>query len=258
MAQIAAVADQHPGLLLDWDGCLAISNRLQPEALPFLKAYQDRVAIVSNNSTDLPEDFSRALARKGIIIPPHRVILAGAETLALATQQRPARAMVLSNRKMAIYGQRLGLSMVRAEPELVLLLRDTKLSYLRLERAANAILGGAPLLIANPDRTHPGEGGLIVPETGALLAAVMACVKTSPVDYKIIGKPGPHLFWRACEELGVEIEDALMIGDSPDTDIAGARALGMEAILVDACGEPTNSAGSRMDEAQAQDLLNTA
>lgn len=254
LTQIAAVADRYAGLLLDWDGCLAISNRLLPEAIRFLKAHQDRVAIVSNNSTDLPEDFSRALAHKGINIPPQRVLLAGAETLALATRQRGNRAMVLGNRKMSNYGQRLGLSVVRTEPELVLLLRDTKLSYARLAMAANALLSGARLLIANPDRTHPGEDGSVVPETGALLAALMACVGTLPVDHKIIGKPGPHLFWRACEVLGVEIEDTLMIGDNPDTDIAGARALGMQAMLVDVRGERTNPPGSILDGEQVHVL----
>lgn len=236
LTQIGARAGGHAALLVDWDGCLAVSNRLHPEAIQFLRRHQDRVAIVSNNSTDMPEEFSRALARKDITIPPQRVILAGAETLTLAAKGPATRAMVLGNRKMTAYGQSLGLYVAREAPELVVLLRDTKMNYLRLERAANALIGGAALLVSNPDSTHPGEGARVVPETGALLAALKACVGTSSFSMKIVGKPGPHLFWRACEALGVEPEDALMIGDNPDTDIAGARAVGMEAVLVDARG----------------------
>jgi putative hydrolase of the HAD superfamily len=46
-------------------------------------------------------------------------------------------------------------------------------------------------------------------------------------------KPHPSIFERALAELDVEPEEAVMVGDSYDDDIAGARALGIRAILVD-------------------------
>jgi putative hydrolase of the HAD superfamily len=50
------------------------------------------------------------------------------------------------------------------------------------------------------------------------------------------GKPQPPLFERALALAGVGASDALMVGDSPDTDIAGAVALGIGAVLVDRWG----------------------
>jgi HAD superfamily hydrolase (TIGR01549 family) len=49
------------------------------------------------------------------------------------------------------------------------------------------------------------------------------------------GKTKPHetIFRAALELLGVEPEQAAMVGDSPEDDVAGARALGMRAFLVD-------------------------
>jgi len=49
-------------------------------------------------------------------------------------------------------------------------------------------------------------------------------------------KPHPSIFESALFELGVDASEAVMVGDSVEDDIAGARALGMRAILVDRDG----------------------
>jgi HAD superfamily hydrolase (TIGR01549 family) len=46
-------------------------------------------------------------------------------------------------------------------------------------------------------------------------------------------KPHPTIFQAALDALGVSAEDAVMVGDSLEEDVEGARALGMRAILVD-------------------------
>jgi len=46
-------------------------------------------------------------------------------------------------------------------------------------------------------------------------------------------KPHPSIFESALEQLGVSAEEAAMVGDSPEDDVEGARALGMRAFLVD-------------------------
>lgn len=51
-----------------------------------------------------------------------------------------------------------------------------------------------------------------------------------------IGKPEPEIFRRALELAGARAEDALMVGDSLDTDIRGAEAVGIAAVLVDRDG----------------------
>jgi putative hydrolase of the HAD superfamily len=49
-------------------------------------------------------------------------------------------------------------------------------------------------------------------------------------------KPHPTIFQAALIELGVTPDDAVMVGDSVEEDIEGARALGMRAILIDRDG----------------------
>lgn len=219
-------------LLIDWDGAVAVSNRFHPGAIDFLRRHADRIAIVSNNSTDLPEEFSAVLARNGVCIPADRILLAGAEAIRIAVERGSGRTMLLGNRKMTAWALKCGVLVARTDPDAIILLRDTQINYRRIERAANGLRSGARLIVANPDRTHPASDGKVTPETGALLAALRACAGDAPVCMEVVGKPGPHLYSRALEVLGAQVADAIMIGDNPDTDIAGAAALGMEAVLV--------------------------
>jgi len=60
-------------------------------------------------------------------------------------------------------------------------------------------------------------------------------------------KPHPAIFLAALDELGVGAEEAAMVGDSPEDDIAGARALGMRAFLVDREGRFPEAVGRLPD-----------
>jgi 4-nitrophenyl phosphatase len=220
------------GILLDWDGCVAVGDSILPEACRLIADASDRVAILSNNSTHLPEDIADLLARNGLSIPSERIVLAGTETIHWAASRRSARVLLLAAPRMRDYARSQGLDLVRNDADMVLLMRDARFTYAKLERAVDAISGGAQLVAANPDRTHPGPGRRLVPETGALLAALMACVPSAEV--LTIGKPGPLLFEKACAALRVAPQDAVMVGDNPETDGAGAAALGIPSIIVGA------------------------
>lgn len=231
-ADARTVIDQADGLLIDWDGCLAVGNRPHAAALHFLAHFGERAAIVSNNSTHLPADITALLAARGIAFPAERIVLAGHETISHVAERGAGRVMIFGDRRLRQRAEELGVNLVRDNPDVLVLLRDTRFSYARLERAASALARGAKLIVANADRTHPGACGRPIPETGALLAAILACVPQAAIDREEIGKPGPLLYLRACAALGVTPQRAVMIGDNPDTDIVGARALGMSAILI--------------------------
>jgi putative hydrolase of the HAD superfamily len=46
-------------------------------------------------------------------------------------------------------------------------------------------------------------------------------------------KPDPEIYRTALQEVRCSAENALFVGDSPETDIAGARSAGIRAVLVD-------------------------
>ena len=60
-------------------------------------------------------------------------------------------------------------------------------------------------------------------------------------------KPHPAIFLAALDALDVGAEEAAMVGDSPEDDIAGAVALGMRAFLVDREGRFPEAVGRLPD-----------
>jgi putative hydrolase of the HAD superfamily len=68
---------------------------------------------------------------------------------------------------------------------------------------------------------------------------------------RVHGKTKPHvdIFRRILGLLGVTPEEAAMVGDSPDDDIAGAQAVGMRALLVDREGRYPDA--ERVDDLRA-------
>jgi HAD superfamily hydrolase (TIGR01509 family) len=57
-----------------------------------------------------------------------------------------------------------------------------------------------------------------------------------------VAKPDAGIFHLALERLGVAPEAAVMVGDSPGDDVAGARAAGLHAIHLDPAGAPRHAA----------------
>jgi len=229
--QARAIIEGGQGILLDWDGCVAIGDVPHLDGLKFLARFQERIAIVSNSSTIRPRDIQRILAQAGVNFPMERIILAGHQALVRAAElDRPT--IVYGSLHMKALARDLGIVQVKYQPEIIVLLRDTRFSYESLQLGVNAMLEGAYLIVSNPDLTHPGLAGAVVPETGALLAAFEACVPPHAIKMEVIGKPNATLFQQACLSLGIDASQAVMIGDNPQTDIVGANQLNMASILV--------------------------
>jgi putative hydrolase of the HAD superfamily len=58
-----------------------------------------------------------------------------------------------------------------------------------------------------------------------------------------LGKPHPAPYQRALSILGAQPHEALFVGDTPETDIAGARAAGMRAVLIERQDRARDRAG---------------
>lgn len=94
----------------------------------------------------------------------------------------------------------------------------------------------------------------------ALVAAGLRDCFDVVFDSALVGveKPDPAIFRAALDALGVAPGEALYVGDLYDVDVAGARAAGMEAVLLlpDAAGPGPDCRRFTSLAALADDLLN--
>ena len=102
-------------------------------------------------------------------------------------------------------------------------------SYGYLASAMRLIRGGAAFIATNRDSTYPMEGGIVVPGSGSIVAAIETCAEVTPFT---IGKPNPFLLQLAMREWNLVPESTLVVGDRLDTDIACGINAGCHTHLV--------------------------
>ena len=220
------------GFLIDLDGTLTAAGRALPGAGEMLRAMAGRFMVVSNNSTDVATCLARKLQRCGLPVSAGQILLAGELAVHWLADHRPgAHVLVLGSPTLVRLARHLGLRRRDEAPDIVLLARDTRFDYRRLSHVANLLRAGAELMVTNDDATHPlDDRGRVVPETGALLQAVIACAGVAPAMR--FGKPQPTLLRIGLQRLGIAPGAAVLIGDNPATDVLGARRLGIPYLLL--------------------------
>ena len=229
LIQIAQRVTAAKALFIDWDGCVMLDECFIPGADAFLRRFQEKTTILSNNSTELPLTLASILERAGITIRADRILLAGHQAIDYAKNHHSNdRIFMMASREMCAFASEQGLTLVGHEANVVLLLRDVDFNYRKLRVAINMIRHGARLVVANPDATHPTRYG-VTPETGAIMAAITVCCPVIPI---IIGKPSSTIFEHALRQQGLAPDDAVMIGDNADTDVAGAENFGIPTVLL--------------------------
>ncbi|GAA4341163.1 5' nucleotidase NucF [Pigmentiphaga soli] len=223
--------DAHDAFLVDLDGTLIRESVATSGAARMLDRLRDRYVVVSNNSTDTARSLARKLELLGLPVAPERMVLAGQATIDfVAHAYGTARVLLIAGPTLRGYAQRRGCLLVDANADLVVLALDKRFSYAKLGLAANELRRGARLIVTNPDASHPSLDQALVPETGALMEAIVRCAGIGPA--LVVGKPGNMLFEEGLRRLRAQAADALVIGDNPLTDAHGAVRLGMRYLLV--------------------------
>ena len=227
----APLLGAYAAVFCDLDGCLIAGGRLLDGAADFAAALGERLWIVSNNSTDTEEGLASRLTAMGMEVAPHRIVLAGVETLRYAARRFPGEAVALHGAPpLHALAIELGLRPGGAAPRAAILTRDPGFGLDSLTALARALRDGSALLVSNTDASHPGADGAPVPETGACLAALRAMMPD--LRCEAFGKPAPLLFEVALARSGLRPQEVLFVGDNPDTDGAGAAAAGIAFRLV--------------------------
>lgn len=240
---LSAIADRFDHVLLDQWGTLHEGGTVFPAArdcVARLRTAGKRVLVLSNSGKRARSNAER-LARLGLppaaydgILTSGEVTWAGLRQAARApfTGLGPSCFLITRGSDHSVVDG-LGLSIAtEIEKADFILLAGLDNDVAEPEhwraRFTTAAMRRLPMLCANPDLTMFSANGLI-PAPGALarfyerLGGVAA----------FVGKPHAPIFEAALEQLGdPDPKRVLMIGDSLDHDVAGARAKGMLTLLL--------------------------
>lgn len=98
----------------------------------------------------------------------------------------------------------------------------------RLDEAFRCLMDGAELVALQKNRYWQTEGGLSL-DVGPFVAALEYA---SGKQATVLGKPGEAFFRVALGDMDLEASEVAVVGDDPESDVAGAKRGGLEAVQV--------------------------
>ena len=234
------------GFVFDLDGCVWQGDVLEPgagETLSALHRAGRGIAFLTNNSRVTGADVRAKLHRLGLPWVEHALTPLEILGQVIAERFGPSRVLVIGSAELTAVVAAAGHEVVGVadfrRATVVAVGNDFDLTYERLAAASRAAAAGAPLVTPNVDPRLPIENGDFLPGCGAIVAAVTAAAGVRPI---VVGKPAPPLFRIALRRLGLEPAEAAMVGDSPESDVAGGRGAGMRTVLYAPAGAPASAA----------------
>ncbi len=253
--RFAALVERYDGFLFDAYGVLVDQAGVCPgavDAVAAVRAAGRPLAVVTNDTSRLPANASARFAGLGLAIGPEEIVTPG---LVLASHVADhdlagATALVLGNADACAHATAAGLTVIAADVavrgpaptiDALVICDDGGFDFLAgMNAALTACVRGLDagraltLVVTNPDLVYPRGGGALGFTAGAMalmIEAALAWRYPSPPRFTALGKPHPALFAHGRRRLGA-VARVIMIGDQLETDVAGARAAGLDAALV--------------------------
>lgn len=239
--------------LLDMDGTLYLGDNVFENTHDFLRRIKSngaRYYYLTNNSSKSSDDYVTRLKKYGIPSVPEDFITSGDVTLDhLKENYSDCLFYVFGTTSLKKKLQAEGIRVTdRLEDGIggLLLGFDTELTFQKLEDSCILLGRDIHYIATHPDLVCPTAYGS-VPDCGSIISILENATGRRPY---VIGKPKPDMIYQAIKRAGCQPEEAVMIGDRIDTDIASGRNAGIDTILV-LSGEGTE------EEAKEKGILPT-
>ena len=214
------------GLLLDLDGTLYLGDEALPgavEAVARLKETGLAVRYVTNTTRKSRGEVAERMTKLGFEVGEEEIL----------TPARAAAGLIGAGSCLPLVAEKLledlGVTVDDDRPDYVLVGDlGEGFTYGRLDAAFRCLMDGADLIALQKNRYWRTETGLSL-DAGPFVAALeYASNKTATV----VGKPGAGFFASALRDLGLETNEVAMVGDDPESDVAGAKRAGLLAVQV--------------------------
>lgn len=225
----------YQAVLLDLDGTLYHEEHVLPGAADLVARLtaQGKPFACLTNSTTSPRRLRDRLARMGIAMPTDRIYTAAAAAADYVLERFPGRPKVFNLATEGLeemldgrvdWVRKIGDpcdAVISGAPANVYATDDRQRIALYLLRA------GATLVGVCADRLYPSPRGLEF-GSGAMTSMLAYAASVTPV---YTGKPEGIFFEELCRKLDVRPDRCVLIGDNLESDIAGAKRVGMATVL---------------------------
>ncbi len=191
-------------------------------------------AILTNVGRMSSRQIHDVLESVGFHTDLEKTFSAGAAAAAYVHNRSPdARCFVISEGGATEDFVARGLNVTNNPPiQYVAVGADRGITYAELNFATKMVRDGAQLICISGSLDY---GGIYLGTEDVYIgerSIVAAIEHATGVKSVIVGKPLPEIFTETVTALGFSVDDAVMVGDNPASDIAGGNAAGLTTILV--------------------------
>jgi len=231
------IPDHIKALIIDMDGVVWKADSPIGDLESTFKRIRERglkFVFATNNSTKTSEQYVERLAKFNVKAEPWQVITSSQAAAHAVAQKFPAGTKVFmigeDGIKMAL--EEKGFEIVSTEnastAEVFVMGIDREINFDKVSEGTLLVRKGVPFYATNTDKTFPTPRGEI-PGSGAWISIITTATDVDPI---IAGKPFPFLMELSLEKLGVKKEEALVVGDRLETDIAAGQGAGIPCAIV--------------------------
>ena len=218
------------GLLIDLDGVIYDDEEVIPDSVYAVRWLQQRqipFRFATNATSRSRASLVRRLGELGIEVGEDQVINTPYVAARELKGSPQTRCMLLVKEDARREFE--GVTVVDRDPHVVVV-GDlaSGFDYATLNRAFQAVLGGAEILALQKDRYWKVRDELVL-DAGPFVVALEYATGRSA---RLVGKPSRDFFHVALEGMGVPPENVAMVGDDVENDVKGAQDAGLTGILV--------------------------
>lgn len=220
-------------VLLDLDGTVYEGNRLITGADEAIRIMRDRglkVIFCTNNSSRPRNRIAKKIEKMGIPCEKGDVVSSGFIATEYAKSLGTDRLYLCGSDDLRKEFIKNDIHMCEPEDcETLIIGMDTDFDYGKMTMGVRAALHAERIVICNKDRLFPTESGP-KPGSGAIVASILSAVDRK--EDTILGKPGTAMMKYISETTGFGADEMVVIGDSPGSDGAMAKAYDSTFICV--------------------------
>ena len=189
-----------------------------------------RFFVVTNDSTDAVETVLERLRRFDIPVKEEEILTSAKLTAQYVAKRHPKGTYFLvGEHGLELELNREGLRRTRGtKADVVVVGLDRWLTYNKLDRASEVARNGASIVACHSARLYMFKNRVAM-AVGPIVRAIEYASSKKAVA---IGKPSRLMFELALELANCKPEDAVMVGDQEETDILGAKRMGITSIIV--------------------------
>lgn len=219
------------GLLLDLEGVLYQSGQTITGVAEAVRQLADaglRIRYLTNTTTRSRRAIFESLRSMGVCVDPQHLFTPSAAACRLLERDGIRRVHLAA--PLPLCEDFAVFELVKADPEAVVMgdLQEG-FTWHRLNQLFQMLRSGARLIALHRNRYCRRESGISL-DLGPFVAALEYA---ADIRADVVGKPACAFFSLVLDDLGIDADEVVMVGDDIEADIGGAQNAGLRAIQVE-------------------------